>query len=214
VRAAFCDDAEVLIGLADIRSARGLTDEASVLLEEALDQLRVFGRGTIQAEHKRAWAVENLGLVRRRQGRWRDVVELHTWSLSAFGELADRFGNAHAEANLGDAYSAGRKSQAALAHYQRALDLFTKLNHPWGQAWAHKSLGQLRLARRKWLQADQEFRRSHELYRLAGDVTRRREVLQTRAATLRHAGRPEDAATCEREEAGLSDPASEGSAQG
>lgn len=94
-------------------------------MEEALDQLRVFGRGTIQAEHKRAWAVENLGLVRRRQGRWRDTVELHTWSLSAFGELADRFGNAHAEANLGNAYAAGRKSQAALARYQRTLDLFT-----------------------------------------------------------------------------------------
>ena len=87
--------------------------------------------------------ISNLGLVYRRQGRYRQAAEHHQQALTLFRELGDRSGEAYALDNLGTVYWRQGHYEQAGEHHQQALILFRELGDRAGEAYALNGVGEI-----------------------------------------------------------------------
>lgn len=183
---AYHDHAEVLIGQAGLRAEQGGLNESAELLGQALGLLRSGPRWQISDDHKEAWAVENLAVVRRLQGELAEAEELHLFSLEGMRELGDRFGEAHALSNLAEVRRIRGRHTDAIEHCAESLDIFGAIGHLWGEAKVRRTLGELEFERHHWTTAVVEFEQSADLYARASDTRQQIDTLRRLADALRH----------------------------
>ena len=116
-----------------------------------------------------AHALNNLGIVSGRLGRYEEAACYLRRSLALFRETGDRVGAARALGNLGSGdWRQGRYQQAARAH-QESLALFRDIGDELGEARALNSLGLVSLWMGEYRPAADCFRQSLDLYSGLGD---------------------------------------------
>ncbi|WP_051723633.1 ATP-binding protein [Micromonospora chokoriensis] len=93
--------------------------------EQALDLLRQLGD---QAGEAATW--DSLGYAHHHLGQYDRAVECYERTLELARDLGDRWGEADTLSRLGDTRDALGDPTSARADWQRALDIFTALQHP------------------------------------------------------------------------------------
>ncbi|MBV2362851.1 tetratricopeptide repeat protein [Streptomonospora sp. NEAU-YY374] len=133
-----------------------LAEPPAFTVEEALAWFSVehrnIGRVVQAAAHHhlydRAWRLPVAAYpLLERQHRWSEWHALTTAGLAAARTADDRRGQARNLLGLGDVESLMGDHEAALAHYQEALESGREAGEPWVEGFALRQLGELRRAR-------------------------------------------------------------------
>ena len=133
----------------------GLYPEAITLHSHA--RQAAHSTGHLRAE---ASALNSLGVIDLRQGRYQQSADNFEQALALFREAEDQLGQARALGNLGFAgFLQGRRQQAS-NYLQQALTLFRSLGDKPGQARMHANLGHVDLQQGRYQQAGRHVRRS------------------------------------------------------
>lgn len=152
------DAAGILSDLGQILREIGRLDDASQMMERAL-QLVVRTQGeSIRATTTRAWAYENLGSVRKRQGRFDEAVECHLAAAAEFGRLENPVGLAFSLRNLGDLAFVKNMRENARRAYEMSRDRFTESGNEIGESQAEASLALLHFRALRPVAAVRSFR--------------------------------------------------------
>lgn len=121
---------------------------ASRMMERALQLAAETEGESLRVTRTRAWAYENLGSVRKRQGQFDKAVECHLAAAAEFGRLEDPVGLAFSLRNLGDlAFAEGMRDHARRA-YEMSRDRFAESGNRIGVSQAEASLALLHI--RSW----------------------------------------------------------------
>lgn len=157
---------ETLGELADVRFRAGALEQAVAHLEQGLAVLGAVGP-TDYAEQWRS-LMNRLAYTRLRQG---DLERAHALASEATRDIAgarDVQTLASLYGTLGGiAYEQGRLTEAA-QYVEQSLDLFERLNYPWGMANCYTNLGILYYAQGLWQRAVESFSRSDTLRKEIG----------------------------------------------
>jgi len=86
-------------------------------------------------------ALDNLGLIYRRQDYYPQAAECHQQAITLFREIGHRAGEANALSNLGLVYRQQGHYGQATEYHQQALILFREIGHRAGEADALDNLG-------------------------------------------------------------------------
>jgi tetratricopeptide (TPR) repeat protein/transcriptional regulator with XRE-family HTH domain len=132
------------------------------------------GAGNLGAE---ASAVNSLGVIDMRQGRYQQSVDHCQQALTLFRAAGDQLGQARALGNIGLVGFLQGRTQQASHHLQQALTLFRSLGDKPGQARMHANLGHVDLQQGRYPQAARQFRRSLALCREIRDQAGQGRVL-------------------------------------
>ncbi|TDP96754.1 ATP-binding protein [Labedaea rhizosphaerae] len=125
------------------------------------------------------------------RSHWDDWIATHTTGLASAQALGDAGGQARISNGLGVAHSDRRELDAAVAHYRRALELFTD---PGGRAWTTNNLGVAMVDLGRHAAAVAEFDRALVLFREIGDRTGEAICRNNLGDAHRRLGEPERAA--------------------
>jgi tetratricopeptide (TPR) repeat protein len=136
------DAAVVQTALAVLLLMRGQVDEATELIETAVERLGVDDQ-TVATDGVRAWAIDTLGLVWRVGGRPEEAERCHRRSLASFRSRNERHGSARALLNLGRCLAALGRPDEARQHYAESLRLFTEIGNPTAQAEVRQEMAAL-----------------------------------------------------------------------
>jgi tetratricopeptide (TPR) repeat protein len=133
------ESAGVLSEYGVVLKQQGRFAEAATAMEAAL-HLLPRASTDLRSIYSKAWALENLGAVRKRQGLLHSSVELHGQSLRIFVELNDPLGTGFALRNLGDLAVTQGQLKLATRCYQTSLGAFLPTESVLGISQAYASL--------------------------------------------------------------------------
>ena len=141
-----------------------------------------------------AHALNNLGIVSGRLGRYEEGDGHLRQALALFREIGDHGGAARALGNLGSGdWRQGRYQQAARYH-QESLALFREIGDGLGEARALNSLGLVRLRTGQFPAAARYFRQSLDLYSRLGDLANQAHAVGNLGLACLRMGAPPQAA--------------------
>ncbi len=141
-----------------------LYPEAITIHSHAQQAARSAGNPRAEAS-----ALNSLGVIYLRQGRYQLSVDNCEQALTLFRAAGDQLGQARAQGNIGFVgFLQGRRQQAS-DHLQQALTLFRSLGDKPGQARMHANLGHVDLQQGRYPQAARHVGRSLALCRETGD---------------------------------------------
>ena len=141
-----------------------------------------------------AHALNNLGIVSGRLGRYEEGAGHLRRALALFQEIGDHGGAARALGNLGSGeWRQGRYQQAARYH-QQSLALFREIGDGLGEARALNSLGLVGLRTGHFPAAARYFRQSLDLYSRLGDHANQAHAVGNLGLACLRMGRPPQAA--------------------
>ncbi|MEP6691464.1 MAG: HD domain-containing phosphohydrolase [Gemmatimonadaceae bacterium] len=184
--------AEALRRLSSVRLRRNELAEAVELCQRSFEIATALSDAVLAAE-----ALNGLALIHLHQGNWDDARGYFKRALSiGLDSLGLR---AKIEGNLGIMANIEGNFQAALGHYQRALDAYTDARSERGCAVTYLNLGMLSADRQSWDDADAYFNATLRYADGAKDVVLRGHGLLSRSEVFIARGRYEDARSCAEE---------------
>lgn len=95
-------------------------------------------------------ALGNLGIIYRRQNRWKDAIRCLDECLAIFRRRGERRNEGHALVNLGNLYRAQHRYEEALTCYEQDLSICREVGDRHGKAQALNNIGLIQSARRRW----------------------------------------------------------------
>jgi DNA-binding SARP family transcriptional activator/tetratricopeptide (TPR) repeat protein len=116
-----------------------------------------------------AAALNGLGLVDLRQGRYPQATDCHEQAMALFRETGDRNGEARALGNLGVLRLLEGRYRQAAADQKRAIALFRDLGDRVGECRALTNLGLVKTRQGRYEQAIGHYERSLAMHREIGD---------------------------------------------
>ncbi|MBA2694970.1 MAG: tetratricopeptide repeat protein, partial [Actinobacteria bacterium] len=141
-----------------------------------------------------ARALNNLGLVYWRQGRYQRAAEHHQQALTIAHKIGYRTGEARALNNLGAVYWQQGRYPQATEHHQRALTLFREIGAQAGEAYALDNLGAVHRRQGHYGQAAEHRQQALALFREIGHRPGEAHVLNNLGAVYQRQGRYQQAA--------------------
>ncbi|MDQ6828809.1 MAG: tetratricopeptide repeat protein [Gemmatimonadota bacterium] len=178
--------AEALRRLASVRRRRNEIPESVELCQRSFEIATALGDPILASE-----ALNGLAAVHLQQGNWDDARAYFKRALTMGLDSLDL--RAKIEGNLGIMANIEGNFQAALGHYQRALDAYTEARSERGCAVTYLNLGMLSVDRQSWDDADAYFNATLRYADTAGDGLLRGHALINRAEVFVARGRYEDA---------------------
>ena len=144
--------------------------------------------------HAEAHALNNLGIVDGRLGRYPQAAGHLRQALALFCEAGDLSGAARALSNLGSGDWRQGRYQRATAHHRQALALFRAAGDRLGEARALNGLGLVDWRQGSYPQAGRNFQRAFALYRELGDRSNEAHALANLGSVDWRQGRYQQAA--------------------
>jgi tetratricopeptide (TPR) repeat protein len=146
-----------------------------------------------------AHALNHLGYIEGRRGRYPLAAGYLELSLALFGEAGDRCGAARARSNLAAALWRQGRYPAAAAHLEQALAVFRQIGDQIGEARALNGLGLVDWQRGCYPQAAGHFQQALALFRIVGDHSNEAHALGNLGMTAGRLHQGEQAARCLRQ---------------
>jgi tetratricopeptide (TPR) repeat protein len=130
--------AGVCSDLGQILKEQNRLEQAAAAMERTLELAASIRSSGLYGMRTLAWARENLGAVRKRQGRVREAIRCHVTSYREFEALHDPTGQGFAIRNLGDLLAMQNRHGDAIRLYELSLERFEQSGSRIGvaQAWA------------------------------------------------------------------------------
>ncbi|MDG4829823.1 tetratricopeptide repeat protein [Solwaraspora sp. WMMD1047] len=162
LRADRAAETRALLGLGAAHLWRGELDEAAGCFRRSLE--------LCQDGVWRARALNSLGVVERRLGRYDSAARVQQEAVALAADNADVTGEARALNNLAVTEHLRGRSRAAADHLDRALALFSQAGDRTGQANALHNLGKVEMLRGRTAAAADRLGRALDLYRRLGNL--------------------------------------------
>jgi DNA-binding SARP family transcriptional activator/tetratricopeptide (TPR) repeat protein len=122
------------------------------------------------ADHSgEATALNNLGIIERRQGSYQQAAGHFKQAFELFREIGDQTGQGRALGNLGIINLLQGSYQQAADYHQRALELSLQTGDQFGQAATLTTLGEIAWRQGRYQQAVGNLRQALNMFREAGD---------------------------------------------
>ena len=101
----------------------GLYDEAALRFSEALEHFAEDGREVEAGE-----MLNNIGVIRRKQSRWEDALEVLEEAHRIFVRVEDRSREAQALGNMASVYASLKQQEKAIESWRKAAAIFAALD--------------------------------------------------------------------------------------
>jgi len=137
-----------------------------------------------------ATALNNLGIIERRQGSYQQAADYHQRALELALQAGDQFGQAIALVNLGDAGWRQGRYQQAIGNLRQALNIFRDIGDRTGEAAALTALGEIGWRQGRYQQAISYLEQALDLARAIGDRYQEGEALNSLGEAFLAAGQP------------------------